>query len=325
MKLHRQLPPLRLIIVFQAIAQYRNLSTAARALNVSQPAISKSLRELENWIGTPLVDRTRRPLGLTTCGDVLLAATESGLKLIADAIEEITRLHDEQDKTLKISCSMGFATYWLMKRLPTFTTCWPSIAVNILTTPHDMAPDAPHADVMFRYGHGNWTDGEVIFLFHERIEPVASPEFVENAPFSLDNLANIPLIHVDVDDASWRSWNGYLTHMGFPLHATEKDMRFNNYVQATQATLHGLGVMLGWRSITGDLVSEGRLRPLGLPSMVPEEHAYYIVVPKWTRTSPSVQRFVKWVLQVIEEEGTTAPMTSPTAPSPERKDRILEP
>jgi DNA-binding transcriptional LysR family regulator len=55
----RQLP-LRLLTVFEAIARHRSLSLAARTLNVSQPAISKSLRDLEQWIGAPLLHRTAR-------------------------------------------------------------------------------------------------------------------------------------------------------------------------------------------------------------------------------------------------------------------------
>jgi LysR family transcriptional regulator, glycine cleavage system transcriptional activator len=295
------LPPLRLLSVFESVARHRSLSLAARTLNVTQPAISKSLRDLEQWIGTPLFDRARRPLALTESGEILLAATRDGLGLIAGAVAEIGRLHDAREGALRLSCSIGFATYWLMQRLSTFSAAWPQIAVSVMTTPHDAAPDAPHADVQFRYGHGRWRDGTVIRLFQECIDPVASPEFLQTRTIIPGTLAGLPLIHVDVDDASWRSWPGYCQTTGV-TRGHGGDIRFNNYVQATQAALGGQGVMLGWRSITGDLVAEHRLAPLGLPTIEPEDGAYYLVVPPRSSGSPAVARFVDWLRAEVDRK-----------------------
>jgi LysR family transcriptional regulator, glycine cleavage system transcriptional activator len=289
------LPPLRLLSVFEAVARHRSLSLAARTLNVTQPAVSKSLRDLEQWIGTALFDRNRRPLALTESGEILLAATREGLGLIAGAIAEIGRLHDTREGALRLSCSIGFATYWLMQRLSTFSAAWPDIAVSVMTIPHDAAPDAPHADVMFRYGHGRWRDGTVIRLFQECIDPVASPEFLLSRPIDPASLSGLPLIHVDVDDASWRSWPGYCQTTGVIRGRAGNDIRFNNYVQATQAALGGQGVMLGWRSITGDLVAERRLTSVGLPTIEPEDGAYYLVIPPRSAGLPAVARFTDWL------------------------------
>ena len=288
------LPPLRLLTVFEAVARHRSLSLAARTLNVTQPAISKSLRDLEQWIGASLFDRNRRPLVLTESGEVLLTATREGLGLIAAALADIARIRAARDGSLRISCSIGFATYWLMHRLAGFSAAWPDIAVSVMTTPHDAAPDAPHADMWFRYGHGRWHDGDVIHLFQERIDPVASPEFIAARTIGHDTLDGLPLIHVDVDAASWRSWPGYCQTAGVP-RGRGGDMRFNNYVQATQAALAGQGVMLGWRSITGDLVAERRLVSVGLPVVVPEDGAYWVVVPPRSAGNPAVAQFIDWL------------------------------
>jgi DNA-binding transcriptional LysR family regulator len=288
------LPPLRLLTVFEAAAHHRSLSLAARTLNVTQPAISKALRELETWIGVPLFDRTRRPLALTQSGEMLVSATREGLGVIAESLARIDRLQAAQGSTLRVSCSIGFATYWLMRRLSAFSAARPGIAVSVMTTPHDAAPDAPHADVLFRYGHGRWRDGEVIRLFQECIDPVASPEFL-SARANAASLDGLPLIHVDVDDASWRSWAGYCRAAGVSRGRGGGDLRFNNYVQATQAALDGQGIMLGWRSITGDLVAERRLTPIGLPPVLPEDGAYYVVIPKRSAGNAAVARFVEWL------------------------------
>jgi DNA-binding transcriptional LysR family regulator len=299
MSAHPPLPPLRLLGVFEAAAQHGSLSQAARTLNVTQPAISKALRELETWIGAPLFDRTRRPLELTQSGEVLLTATREGLGVIAEALARIRSLQVAQDNALRISCSIGFATYWLMRRLAAFSVTAPDIAVSVMTTPHDAAPDAPHADVLFRYGHGRWRDGTVIRLFPECIDPVASPEFLTGRMIG-SNLDQIPLIHVDVDDASWRGWPGYCQQAGV-LRGAGNDLRFNTYVQATQAALNGQGVMLGWRSITGDLVAERRLVRVGLPTVVPEDGAYHLVIPPRSADHAAVTRFAEWLRGEIDQ------------------------
>ena len=302
------LPPLRLLSVFEAVARHRSLSLAARTLNVTQPAVSKSLRDLEQWIGATLFDRNRRPLALTESGEVLLGATREGLGLIADALAEIGRIKAAREGALRLSCSIGFATYWLMRRLSAFSAAWPDIAVSVMTTPHDAAPDAPHADVLFRYGHGRWRDGDVIRLFQECIDPVASPEFMAGRTFPGPTLDGLALIHVDVDAASWRSWAGYCQTSGV-ARGRGGDIRFNNYVQATQAALGGQGVMLGWRSITGDLVAERRLVPIGLPPVEPEDGAYYVVVPPRSAGNPAVARFIEWLARETRDQN---PIASPS-------------
>ncbi len=290
----RALPPLRLLSVFEAAARHRSLSLAARTLNVTQPAISKSLRDLEQWVGAGLFDRNRRPLVLTESGELLLVATREGLGLIATALEDIARIKAARDGSLRLSCSIGFATYWLMHRLARFSANWPEIAVSVMTTPHDAAPDAPHADVLFRYGHGRWHDGTVIHMFQERIEPVVSPEFFASHFIVRDSLDGLPLIHVEVDAASWRSWPGYCQTTDV-TRDSGNDLRFNNYVQATQAALSGQGVMLGWRSIASDLTTEGRLVSAGLLTIVPEDGAYYVVMPPRSIGNLAVTRFIAWL------------------------------
>jgi DNA-binding transcriptional LysR family regulator len=296
------LPPLRLLGVFQAVAAQRSLSLAARTLNVSQPAVSKSLRELEQWVGAPLLDRSCRPIGLTQAGETLLAATRDGLGLIADALAAITRAQAERAQTLRLSCSIGFATYWLMPRLAAFNAAHPAIAVSVLTTPHDAAPDAPHADAQFRYGHGQWRDGSVISLFEERITPVASPAFLATRAVTQGDLSHVPLIHVDVDNATWRTWSGYLASTGQTRRQPGPDLRFNTYVQATQAALAGQGVMLGWRSITADLVSQGQLATAALPAITPEDGLYCLVIPPHSADSPAVIAFRDWLIALLANE-----------------------
>src|SRR3546814_8554713 len=127
------LPPLRLLSVFAAVERHGGLRQAAAALNVSQPAVSQALRQLEDFLGTRLLDRRTRPARLTEAGRLLHQATVEGLGRIAEAVAEIARLDAEAARSLRIACSVGFATYWLMPRLATFYERHQEVAVHVMT------------------------------------------------------------------------------------------------------------------------------------------------------------------------------------------------
>src|SRR3546814_4759352 len=173
---------------------------------------------------------------------------------IAEAVAEIRRLDTEDQRSLRIACSFGFATYWLMPRLATFYERHPEVAVHVMTAPQGAPELGPGVDLAARYGDGGWQDGTVTPLFAERIDPVASPALAESLRRAPEPLAAAPLIHVESSDARWTPWEVYLRKLGLArgtARSGSRDLRFTNYVQATQAALAGRGVMLGWRSITG--------------------------------------------------------------------------
>jgi DNA-binding transcriptional LysR family regulator len=295
--MNRTLPPLRLLTVFETVIRQGGIGPAAAALNVSQPAVSQSLKELEGRLGVKLLDRTTRPAGLTVAGRLLERATADGLGRIAEAIEEIGRLGAGADQAVTIACSVGVATYWLMPRLAIFYDQHPDLAVSVRTMQQGDPPLAAEIDLAIRYGNGSWDDGVVHRLFDEQIDPVCSPVLAARLAGS-DWMGSATLIHVDVDDQRWLSWAAYLRATG-QKNARRRGLHFTNYVQATQAALSGLGVMLGWRSITGDLVKEGRLAHAGGQALVPED-AFYLVAAHRPRSAGACGLLSGWLMRCAE-------------------------
>lgn len=295
----RNPPPLRLLTVFEAVVRRGGARAAAAELNVSQPAVSQSLKQLETHLGARLLDRSTRPASLTEAGKLLHRATVEGLGRIREAVDEIARLGQSDEQAATVACSVGLATYWLMPRLALFYDRHPHIAVNVRTTQQGAPPLAAGVDLAIRYGDGSWDDGDVRLLFPECVEPVASPALaarLRNSPRWFEEAA---LIHVDVDDETWLSWRACLRRIG--QDGGGRGLRFTNYVQATQAALAGQGVMLGWRSITGDLVKEGRLARVADAAIIPRE-AFYIVAAARPR-SPGASAAVRaWLSAEAEAE-----------------------
>jgi DNA-binding transcriptional LysR family regulator len=108
-----------------------------------------------------------------------------------------------------------------------------------------------------------------------------------------------------VADDRWTPWEAYLRARGLPARARGKGLHFTNYVQATQATLSGQGVMLGWRSITGDLVAERRLVPVTDTPLLPSD-AFYLVTSPHTRAEAVCSVLAAWLVEAAGHDAAAA-------------------
>jgi LysR family glycine cleavage system transcriptional activator len=287
------LPPLRLLSVYETVLRTGGVRQAAAELNVTQPAVSQALRLLEEHVGAKLLDRRTRPAARTEAGQILEAAVVDGLGRIADAVEQIRGLQAAAD-SVTIACSVGVATYWLMPRLGRYSSIQPHVTVNVMTMPQGAPRLTPTLDLAIRYGAGHWSDGEVAKLFDERVVPVCSPDFLARQKGQAIALERAPLIHVRAEDSSWMTWAGFLKARGLP-DSGAPGRQFTNYVQATQAALDGQGIMLGWESITGGLVREGRLVEATADVVAPRE-AFYLVSASRIGDREAGRLLAEWLL-----------------------------
>lgn len=287
------LPPLRLLTVFEAVIRCGSVQRAAAELNVTQPAVSQSLRQLEEHVGTRLLDRSTRPATRTDAGRILENAVTEGLGRIADAIDHIGRMAANEE-SVTVACSVGVATYWLMPRLARFSAEHPQATVNVMTTQQGAPRLNPAVDLAIRYGDGKWTDGMVEKLFDERVVPVCSAAYRDRMAVDGVTLDRTTLLHVNAEDPAWIGWPAYLKSLKLS-ESRAPSRRFTNYVQATQAALDGQGVMLGWESITGDLVRDGRLVELDTTPLVPSD-AFYLVSTTAVTDRPAARLLGDWLL-----------------------------
>lgn len=299
-----RLPPLRLLTTFEAFSRYGSMRLAATRMNVTQPAISQSLKALEAHVGVTLIDRSRKPAQLTEAGQILARAVRDGLGQISSALEDVRILNGHDTSQVTVSCTVGMATYWLMPRLPDFYAQHPDITVNVQAPASDLPHLAPGIDIALRYGTGDWREGVTHKLFDERVCPVGAPALIEHLCANGVDLDAAPLIHVrSPHNQHWAGWEHYLRKKGIRRERL-LGQTFDNYVQAAQATLDGRGLMLGWRSISNRAVRDGALRkwPSGEIDL---GTAYYITTS--AARSATADAFMNWVSQSNEESSVTDP------------------
>lgn len=287
-----RLPPLRLLTTFEAFSRTGSMRLAAARLNVTQPAVSQSLKALEAHVGAVLIDRSRKPAQLTEAGQILARAVRDGLGQISAALEDVRILSGQETTQVTVSCTIGMATYWLMPRLPEFYALHPEITVNVQAPASDLPHLAPGIDIAVRYGTGDWQEGVTHKLFDERVCPVGAPALLDRLLAEGVGLDGAPLIHVrSPHNQHWAGWEDYLRQRGIRRDRLT-GQTFDNYVQAAQAVLDGRGLMLGWRSISYQAVRDGALRewPEGGIDL---GTAYYLTTA--AVPSATTKAFVNWL------------------------------
>ena len=148
----RRLPPLNGLRAFEAAARHLSFTLAAEELHVTQGAVSRSVKGLEDHLGVFLFHRLPRMLALTSEGKVLLAGVTEGLDRIAQAAAKVeARAHD-----LQVKVPPTFTIRWLMRRLIRFQTSRPDIRVRLNTGWEWVDFDRDDFDAGIVFGIGPW-------------------------------------------------------------------------------------------------------------------------------------------------------------------------
>ena len=299
-----RLPPIQSLKLFDSVVRNRSMTRAAAEAGISQSAVSQSIRQLEQFVQTPLLDRSSRPMGLTEEGETFHRNSTEALARLAQAVEDLRKRGRKDNNAVTISCNLGFATYWLMPRLNYFSAAFPDIAVNVMAAYHSAAGFQSGADVAIRFGNGDWPDGDWQLLFKETIGPICSPDYLKRVgPITNPaQLANQRLIHVTVTDPVWQGWEQYFKRIGHHSPVLPRGLRFSNYVQAVQAALTGDGIMLGWRSVVGDLTNSQQLI-LAFNTPVRLDSGYYVKGVQNQDDGNSVGALLGWLR---EQAGKTS-------------------
>lgn len=122
---------LHLLRIFTAVADQMSFSKAAETLYVSQPAVSKAVRELENQVGQPLFERGAGKLSLTEAGALLAERGRAILAIERTAEEDLQALRGLQHGVLRIGASTTIATYLLPPVIATFLRNYPGIDLRL--------------------------------------------------------------------------------------------------------------------------------------------------------------------------------------------------
>lgn len=235
----RFLPSLSLLAAFEAAARTGSVTAAARELQLTQSAVSRQIRLLEEQLGADLFRRERQTIRLTLAGESYVREIREALKRISSA--SLNLRANPEGGSLNLAILPTFGTRWLAPRLPSFLAANPGVTVNLVTRlqPFDFRLDT--IDAAIHFGMPHWPGAELAFLMKETVMPVCSPAFRER--YGLGGPASLlsaPLLHMTTRPDAWESW---LTENGVPFESVH-GMLFDQFSTMAEAAACGLGAAL---------------------------------------------------------------------------------
>jgi len=250
--MHGKLPPLFTLQAFEAASRLGSFSRAAEELSLTPGAISRQIRQLEDWSALTLFKRNGPRVSLTDDGAALLARLAGPLSALHQAIYPPD---DASQKTLHISTLASIAKEWLLPRLGSFTQTHPHIRL-IIDTDYALVRAAPRVAMLaIRHGTRQSTDQICETLFNDRLVAVASPALT--ATLGSDARlwpASAMLQHLSLDAGSWQAAAGMAEDF------SPQGQAYNDADVLLEAAELSQGIALGrlsiaWRRLqTGSLV-----------------------------------------------------------------------
>ena len=196
----------RLLRHFLAVIDHGRISAAAEAVHISQPALTKSIHQLETSLGVPLFERRHTELRLTPAGPRYLQSVRQAFDIVDEATTSILTEPVQPKVTL---CSYAtFAHFWLMPRLSRFRQRYPDVQVDFLTSVASIEFRKDQADLIVTHGIAKPEGVISQRIFGDVLAPVCSPSFLEkNKPLSDPaDLKKLTLLHSRYRPNDWGEW-----------------------------------------------------------------------------------------------------------------------
>ncbi|SEN65047.1 transcriptional regulator, LysR family [Palleronia salina] len=281
--------------VFHAVADAGSLTHAGDVLHLSQSAVSRQIRSLEEALDTTLFHRHARGLILTEQGELLHDATSSMNRRLETAAARIRDSREEVFGELRVTTTTGFGTLWLVPRLPKLYAQYPELKIDLMLEERVLDLPMREADLAIRMKEPSQAD-----LIRKRLNTVrmrlyAMPDYLERVgtPETLDDLPDHRLISMHntaTQVAAGEVLVQSLMSIGIPSTLT-----VNNYFGVLQGVLAGLGIGVLPDYVIADFPAIKRV----LPDVESAEIPVYLAYPEELRNSKRIVAFRDFVLEEL--------------------------
>jgi LysR family transcriptional regulator, glycine cleavage system transcriptional activator len=292
------LPHLASFQGFEAAARTLSFTKAAEELFVTQSAVSRQIKALEDNLGLKLFERRPRSLTLTEAGQALYRIATDVLDRLQSGTDQLRA--ETRARQLSLTTTTGFASLWLIPRLGRFTALHPDIDVRISATTDTLNLERSLIDLAIRYCTPETAPEGAIRLFGDEMIPVCSRAILRNKTRPLkrpQDLAHHTLLHFDYAGAETMhmDWGTWLTALGIGELKSAGAVHFSQYEQMIQAAIRGQGVALGRQALVTDLIASGALVVPFKQTLV-GSRAYFIIESRFSAGKPQVREFAQWLL-----------------------------
>ncbi|EPY7163273.1 TPA: LysR substrate-binding domain-containing protein [Klebsiella variicola] len=298
----RSLNRLKWLHAFEATARHGSFTGAAQELGVTPAAVGQLVRSLEDWVGHPLLHRTRSGKERLTLVDEAQEALQDITQGLDKLETGLNKLRGRRSRSVVVvTASQVLMMNWLMDRLNRFSEMHENIDLRLNVTEKLMDVSHGEADIGIRCGQGDWPGVNKTWLMDEEAVLVCSPHLVPSGKMACSEwLAKQKLIHDDTPHpgADFPSWNDVLMAVGAP-EALESGLHINSTSAVILSALSGRGVAIVRYALVKKLIETGQLVQLHPDHRWPLKWSYYVVTPQQKVMRDEVKVFHDWLLQDV--------------------------
>lgn len=288
---------------FAALATAGSLSAAARELGVSTPAISKRLAAMEARLGSALVNRTTRRMGLTPEGELVLSHARRVLGELDELQQQLGAGRSEPQGLLRLNATLGFGRMHVAPLVSKFARRHPKVDVQLQLSVNPLPLSDDSFDLGIRFGAP--PDARVFArrLAANRRLLVAAPAYLARAgePKLPADLARHQCIGIRQGDEAYGLWRLAPLRAGKGGHGgreeavrTRGNLTTNDGEIAVQWALDGHGIVMRAEWDIGRYLKSGRLVQV-LPQWRTPDADIYAVWPQRHQHSTRVRAFVDYI------------------------------
>ncbi len=282
---------------FEAAARCLSFTAAAEAMSLSQSAVSKQIKGLEDALGRPLFVRGPRGLGLTAEGRQLHEGVRAALQQLEAVVERVVQSGERP--SIALSTTPSFASLWLVPRLADFHAEAPAVDVRIDASETPRALDREGFDLALRLARPDQAEAGWQLLARERLMLVAAPALAQRLQ-RVQDLATAPLLVFNhpVERHAGMAWAHWQDRLGWESTVQTPVFQFSQYEQVLGAAVEGLGLAIGRTPLVLPALQAGTLAVV-LPTSAVDGLGYYLVQRTDTAPRPGVRAFAGWITRAL--------------------------
>lgn len=284
--------------IFHAVADAGSLTHAGETLHLSQSAVSRQIRALEESLGVTLFHRHARGLILTEQGELLFDATSDMSKKLDNAEARIRDSEDEVYGELRVTTTVGFGTLWLAPRMGRLYERYPDLKIDLLLEERVLDLPMREADVAIRMKEPSQADLVRRRLMDVNMRLYGSNSYIENygMPKDFEDLRNHRIISQSLTAQQVSASLNWMRPLLSGEHSSH--LTVNNYFGVLQAVLFGVGIGVLPSYVTVGFPELIRILPEEQSSQVP----VYLAYPEELRHSKRVAVFRDFVIEEIKAD-----------------------
>lgn len=294
----RRLPSLIALRFFEETAHHLSFSRAAASLCVTQGAVSRQIRLLEDVLGVRLFERDHKGICLTDAGQRLLPFVEQAFNAIECGVEDVATVLPRAKRRLAVSVPPTLATQWLSPRLGTLAGAQPDVDLSIRTSADETC------DCHIRFGRAALASAHSELLMMERHALVGAPQLAGQPLEAL--LDKLPPLHVLHEGKRLTLWSDWCAEAGVPPQRATDGIEFSTLEQAIHAARKGVGLAVVDLNMIEEEMSDGSLVQLA-PAQVTGPFGYWLDIAPNSAAAEHVRAFARWLRGQVDNVSAPPP------------------